>query len=147
MHGPTGHLSIVHRDPASLTPFDRNSRVHSDEQVKQIASSIKEFGFVNPILIAPDGEIIAGHGRLEAAKLLQLTSVPVITLGHLTQAQRRALVIADNKLAENAGWNFEVLKLELDSLAAEGIDLKITGFSIGELADIFDPEEFGAEGE
>jgi hypothetical protein len=124
-------------------PFAQNSRLHSEAQIKQLARSITEFGFTNPILIAPDGTIIAGHGRLAAAKLLKLDQVPTITLGHLTETQRRALVIADNRLAENSSWSFELLKLEMDAIAADGFDLSVIGFSIGELGDIFDPEGGG----
>ncbi len=94
-----------------LIPYARNSRTHSDEQVAQIVASIKEFGFTNPILIDKDNVIIAGHGRLLAAQRLGLKEVPVIKLPHLTETQRRALVIADNKLAMNAGWNEEMLDL------------------------------------
>lgn len=145
MHGTTTILTVEHRDITSLPVFAQNSRLHSEAQVKQTARSITEFGFTNTILIAPDGTIIAGHGRLAAAQLLKLATVPTITLSHLTEAQRCALVIADNKLAENASWNFEILKLELDGIAADGIDLSVIGFSIGELGDIFDPEGRGDE--
>src|SRR5229473_478800 len=91
-----------------LAPFQRNARTHSDEQIAQIAASIQEFGWTNPILVGPDYVVIAGHARLAAAKKLRLAEVPVIVLGHLTEAQRRALVIADNQLALNAGWDEEM---------------------------------------
>jgi ParB-like chromosome segregation protein Spo0J len=133
----------------SLIPYARNSRTHSDEQVAQIAASIREFGFTNPVLVDAEGGIIAGHGRVLAARKLGMTKVPVIELGHLTETQRRAYVIADNKLALNAGWDEELLRLELDDLAADGFDLPLTGFSLGELAAMFDNPNFapGSEDE
>jgi DNA modification methylase len=117
-----------------LTPYARNSRTHSDEQVTQIASSIKEFGFTNPILVDADGGIIAGHGRVMAAKKLGFDTVPVIELGYLTEAQKRAYIIADNKLALNAGWDDEMLRIEFDELADLGFDLELTGFSLDEIS-------------
>ncbi len=111
-----------------LMPYARNARTHSENQVAQIAASISEFGFVNPILVGDDNGIIAGHGRLMAAKLLGLDEVPVIRLAHLTDTQRRALVIADNKIAENAGWDEEMLKLELHALQDEMFDMDVLGF-------------------
>jgi ParB-like chromosome segregation protein Spo0J len=98
-------LKIETRPVDRLTPYVRNARTHSDEQVAQIAASIAEFGFVNPVLIGADEVVIAGHGRLLAARRLGFAEVPVIVLDHLTEAQRRALVIADNRIAENAGWD------------------------------------------
>jgi DNA modification methylase len=112
----------------ALIPFARNARTHSDEQVKQIAASIREFGFNNPILIRDDLTVIAGHGRLAAAKVLGLKEVPTISLAHLTPLQVRAYVLADNKLAMNAGWDDEMLALELEELAMEGFDVALTGF-------------------
>ena len=123
-----------------LVPYARNSRTHSDAQVAQIAASIKEFGFTNPILIDGDGGIIAGHGRVMAAKSMKLDSVPCIRLDHLTEAQKKAYVIADNKLALNAGWNDQMLGLELADLQGLGFDLEMTGFSKDELASIMAPE-------
>src|SRR3977135_4223886 len=99
-----------------LRPYARNARTHSKKQVRQIADSIKRFGFTNPVLISDDDEIIAGHGRVEAAKLVGLECVPTVRLSHLTPAQRKAYVIADNKLALNAGWDRELLALELQGL-------------------------------
>ena len=122
-----------------LIPYVNNSRTHSDEQVMQVASSIKEFGFTNPILIDDDGGIIAGHGRLMAAKKLGLDEVPCIRLGHLSEAQRKAYVIADNKLALNSGWDNDLLKIELMQLDSIDFDLNLTGFDLSELANIFDP--------
>ncbi len=120
----------------SLIPYIRNSRTHSDAQVAQIAASIKEFGFTNPILIDADGGIIAGHGRIMAARQMGLTTVPCIRLGHLTEAQRRAYVIADNKLAMNAGWDEKMLAIELSELTALDFDLGLTGFENDELAEL-----------
>ena len=99
-----------------LLPYIRNARTHSDEQVAQVAASIREFGWTNPIIVGGDGVIIAGHARLAAARKLRMSEVPVIVLDHLTEAQRRALVLADNKLALNAGWDEETLRVELQSL-------------------------------
>jgi DNA modification methylase len=116
-----------------LIPFARNPRTHSDEQVAQIAASIAEFGFVNPVLVGSDGVIIAGHARLAAARKLGLAEVPVIVLDHLSEAQRRALVIADNKLATNAGWDEELLRGLLTELRDEEFNLDVVGFSDDEL--------------
>jgi ParB-like chromosome segregation protein Spo0J len=104
-------LKIEYRSTKDLIPYVNNSRTHDENQVLQIASSIKEFGFTNPILVDGDKGVIAGHGRLQAAKLLNIDSVPVIELQHLTPAQKKAYVIADNKLALNAGWDIELLHL------------------------------------
>ena len=129
-------------DIESLIPYARNSRTHSDSQVAQIAASIKEFGFTNPVLIDGDGGIIAGHGRVMAARKLKLAEVPCIRLGYLTETQKRAYVIADNKLAMNSGWDNEMLKLEFAELTDEGFDLDLIGFSEDELAEILkDPEQ------
>lgn len=117
----------------SLIPYARNSRTHSDEQVAQIAASIKEFGFLNPVIIDGDNGIIAGHGRVLAAQRLGLTELPCIEADHLTDAQRKAYVIADNKLALNAGWDDELLRIELDELGEAGFDLELTGFSLDEI--------------
>ena len=127
-------LQIEYKPLAELIPFARNSRTHSDEQVAQIAASIREFGFTNPILIDGEGGIIAGHGRLAGARKLSLTEVPTITLSGLTDAQKRAYVIADNKLALNSGWDVEMLASELKGLGEEGFDLDLIGFSSDELA-------------
>lgn len=119
-----------------LTPYARNSRTHSPEQVKQIAASIREFGFTNPVLIDAEGTIIAGHGRVMAAEHLQLETVPCIRLDYLTEAQKRAYVIADNKLALNADWDTEMLKVELDELHGRDYDLSLLGFDAVELEDL-----------
>ena len=134
-------LNIERLPVEALTPYARNARTHSEEQVAQIAASIAEFGFVNPVLIDTDGTIIAGHGRLLAARELGLDEVPVIRLVHLTDAQRRALTIADNKLAENAGWNEELLRQELCELQLEDFDLSLIGFDPDELAQLLDAPE------
>lgn len=133
--------AIEQIDIENLIPYARNSRTHSDSQVAQIAASIKEFGFTNPVLIDEDGGIIAGHGRVMAARKLGLDSVPAIRLGYLTEAQKRAYVIADNKLALNAGWDDEMLKLEIQELADLEFDLKLLGFDDIELAKLFDQLE------
>jgi len=126
--------AIEYRRPESLKPYENNSRTHSKEQVDQIVESIKEFGFTNPILIDEEGGIIAGHGRLEAAQRLSLEEVPTITLEGLTEAQKRAYVIADNRLALNAGWDIDTLTSELKSLQAEEFNLDVIGFDPDELA-------------
>lgn len=120
----------------ALIPFARNARTHSDEQVKQIAASIREFGFNNPILIRDDLTVIAGHGRLAAAKVLGLKEVPTISLSHLTPLQVRAYVLADNKLAMNAGWDDEMLALELKDIEMEGFDVSLTGFDEVEVSSL-----------
>jgi len=119
-----------------LIPYARNSRTHSDAQVAQIAASIKEFGFLNPIIVDGDNGIIAGHGRVLAAQKLGLQELPVIEASHLSDAQRRAYIIADNKLAMNAEWDDEMLRVELDALGVDGFDLELTGFSLDEIASL-----------
>jgi DNA modification methylase len=129
-------LNVQQIELEQLVPYARNARTHSDSQVSQIAGSIAEFGFVNPVLVGGDNIIIAGHGRVMAAKKLGLKTVPTIKLDHLTENQRRALVIADNKIAENAGWDEELLRLELQNLADEDFDLDLLGFDDVELDDL-----------
>jgi DNA modification methylase len=129
-----------------LLPYIRNARTHSETQIAQIAASIAEFGFTAPILAGSDGVIVAGHGRLAAARKLGLATVPVVVLEHLTPTQRRALVIADNKIAENAGWDEELLRLELAELQEADFDLALTGFDADELLEIMAGEETTAEG-
>ena len=126
---------------ADLIPYAMNSRTHSADQVGQIAASIKEFGFTNPVLIDADNGIIAGHGRLLAAQKLKLQEVPCIRLGHLTDAQKRAYVIADNKLALNAGWDEDALKAELNRLQEEDFDIGLTGFSQKEIEKMMEEVE------
>jgi len=119
---------------ARLTPYARNARTHSDAQIAQIAGSIEAFNFNNPVLVDTAGGIIAGHGRVLAARKLGLSEVPVIVLGHLTENQKRAFMLADNKLALNAGWDEEMLRLELQALAAEAYALELTGFEADDSA-------------
>ena len=126
-------FEVEHLAPASLTPYARNARTHSTKQIRQIAGSIEQFGFTNPVLISDHDEIIAGHGRVAAAKLLGLETVPAVRLSHLSEAQRRAYVLADNKLAENAGWDEEMLAIEFQGLIDLAFDLELTGFSAAEI--------------
>jgi len=124
-----------------LVPYARNARTHSAAQVAQIAASIQEFGFTNPILVAGDDGVIAGHGRLAAAHQLGLTEVPVVVLDHLTPAQRRAYVLADNKLALNSGWDDELLKVEIGELLSVPIDVNLLGWSGEELSELWGGDE------
>ena len=130
-----------------LIPYARNSRTHSDEQVAQVAASIREFGFTNPVLIDGEGGIIAGHGRVMAARKLGLADVPCIRLAHLSDAQKRAYIIADNKLALNAGWDEEILALELLDLRGEDFALPLSGFTSEELEQIFSAFDVSPLGE
>ena len=132
---------------AKLVPYARNARTHSEVQVAQIAASIVEFGFTNPILAGSDGVIVAGHGRLAAAQKLGLAVVPVVVLDHLTPTQRRALVIADNRIAENAAWDDDLLRVELEALQDEGFDLDLTGFDADALAELLAGDEPVNEGQ
>jgi DNA modification methylase len=129
---------------ASLRPHPGNARIHSKKQVRQIADSIRQFGFTNPVLIGDGGEIIAGHGRVEAAKLLGLDCVPTVRLAHLNAAQRRAYVLADNKLALNAGWDRELLAIELQGLIDIDFDVELTGFSCTEIDLVLDEAREGS---
>lgn len=138
---------IEHWPLGRLLPYARNARTHSDEQVAQIAASIVEFGFTNPILVGSDGIIVAGHGRLAAARRLGLQTVPVVVLDHLTPIQRRALVIADNRIAENADWDEAMLRTELAGLQGDGFDLDLTGFDPDALAELLAGEETDQVGE
>ena len=128
-------LAVSYRPTTDLTPDARNARTHSKKQVDQIAASIRAFGFTNPILIDADSGVIAGHGRLRAARALGLAEVPTIILPHLDEGQKRALRLADNKIALNAGWDLDLLKVELGELASLDleIDVSLTGFSAGEI--------------
>jgi DNA modification methylase len=125
--------TIENRAPGDLRPYARNARRHSRKQVRQIADSIQRFGFTNPVLISDTDEIIAGHGRVAAAKLLGLVSVPTLRLSHLSDLERRAYVLADNKLALNAGWDQEILAIELQALIDLDFDVTLTGFSLAEV--------------
>ena len=136
------NLQVVTWPVEKLIPYARNARTHSAEQVAQVAASIAEFGWTNPILAGADGIVIAGHARLLAARKLGMTEVPVIVLDHLTESQRRALVLADNRLALNAGWDEEMLRVELESLQVDGFNLDIVGFSDEEIEVLLqDPED------
>ncbi|MCZ8100358.1 MAG: site-specific DNA-methyltransferase [Burkholderiales bacterium] len=132
---------------AKLLPYARNARTHSDDQVVQIAASIAEFGFTNPILAGSDGVIVAGHGRLAAAQKLGLAVVPVVVLDHLSPTQRRALVIADNRIAENAGWDDAMLRIEIAALQDDDFDVSLTGFDADALAELMAGDEPDGEGE
>ncbi|ACC76136.1 ParB/Srx family N-terminal domain-containing protein [Paraburkholderia phymatum] len=127
-------LQIVYRDIEHLVPYARNARTHSDEQIAQLAASLREFGWTNPVLLDGDCGIIAGHGRVLAARKLGQREVPTIDLAHLSEAQRRAYVLADNKLAERAGWDSELLELEVADLSGMGFELGVLGFTTNELA-------------
>lgn len=133
---PSAHrLAVVYRPAAVLKPDPRNARTHPKRQIEQLVQSIREFGFTNPILVDETDTLIAGHGRLRAAKELGLSEVPTITLEGLSEAQKKALRLADNKIALNAGWDLEILKLELDEISTIDVDfdLSLTGFSSGEI--------------
>ena len=130
---------------SNLKPFANNSRLHSEEQIEQVVSSIKQFGFTNPILIDEDNIIIAGHCRVLAAQKLGLVEVPCVILKGLSESQRRAYVIADNKLALNASWDLNILKSEFEALKLDDFNLEFTGFSLEELCDLMPldvPETF-----
>lgn len=141
--------SIEHLDPASLRPWARNARTHSKKQLRQIAESIRTFGFTNPVLIDQTGTILAGHGRVEAAKSLGMERVPCLRIEHMTEAEKRAYIIADNKLALNAGWDEEMLAHELQGLLATeniGFDIGVIGFEVAEIDSLVEglsPEEPG----
>ena len=141
-------LKIDYLTPTALKPSTRNARTHSKKQIRQIADSIRAFGFTNPILIDGEQTVLAGHGRLAAARLLALEQVPCVRLERMTPAQKRAYVLADNKLALNAGWDEEILASELQGLLEIDVDFDIgvTGFSIPEIDSLIEglnPEEPG----
>lgn len=129
---------LIEREIASLRPYSGNARTHSKKQIKQIAASIERFGFTNPVLVSNEGEIIAGHGRVAAAKYLGWKAVPTLVLSHLSPAERRAYVLADNKLALNAGWDKEILAIELQGLIDLDFDVELTGFSLAEVDLVLD---------
>jgi DNA modification methylase len=131
-------LAITYRAVADLKPYARNARTHSRKQVKQIAAAIKEFGFTNPVLIDESDQIIAGHGRVAAAKLLGLAEVPTLQLSHLSPVQKRAYILADNRLAEKAGWDKEILAVELQGLLDDGFEVVLTGFEVPEVDVVLD---------
>lgn len=140
-------LHVDYRKVETLIPYARNPRTHSDAQVAKIAASIVEYGWTNPVLVDGDNGVIAGHGRLAAARKLGLDEVPVIELGHLTPAQKRAYVISDNRLALDAGWDEELLALELAELSEAGYDLALTGFDESEINALLADETTGGDGE
>lgn len=127
----------------ALIPYARNARTHSDEQVAQLAASIKEWGWTTPVLVDEDGEIIAGHGRVMAARKLGIEEVPTMTASGWTKAQKQAYVLADNQLPQNAGWDMDLLKIEMQGLEDEGFDLELIGFGEGEITNILLPTEVG----
>jgi DNA modification methylase len=137
------HLKLEMWPTDRVLPSPRNARTHKDAQIAEIAGSIRAFGFTNPILIGDAGEVIAGHGRLAAARMLGLAEVPVILLKGLNETQRRQLMLADNRIALNAGWDVELLHLELKDLSVLGTDLMLLGFTKGELAKALTPAERG----
>jgi len=137
---PRAQSQIEMRDPKSLRPYAGNARTHSPKQLRQIADSINRFGFVNPILIDAEGDIIAGHGRLAAAKLLGLPEVPVLPVTHLTPAEKRAYILADNRLAEKAGWDQEILAIELQALIDFDFEVELTGFELAQIDLILDED-------
>lgn len=135
------HYEHVIKNTSDLIPYISNSRTHSQEQVIQIAASIKEFGFTNPVLIDEDGGIIAGHGRIQAAQLIEIEEVPCIVLDGLSEAQKKAYIIADNQLPLNAGWDLDLLKLEVEGLKELDFDIELLGFDDGFLKDLFNDNE------
>ncbi|UYM16208.1 ParB/Srx family N-terminal domain-containing protein [Endozoicomonas euniceicola] len=132
---------MVERKVSDLIPYVNNSRIHDESQVIQICSSIKEFGFTNPVLIDEENGIIAGHGRLMAAKKLDLKTIPCLVLAGLSEAQKKAYVIADNQIALNSSWDMDKLSLELEGLQAEDFDLDLIGFSEDFMVSLFDEPE------
>lgn len=131
----TTEMTLVSID--KLIPYINNARTHSPEQINKLRSSLREFGFINPVIIDSDFNIIAGHGRVEAAKAENMTQVPCVLVDHLTEAQKKAYIIADNRMALDAGWDEELLKVEIEALQAQAFDLSLTGFDTDEIADLF----------
>lgn len=134
-------MEITQRKTADLIPYVNNARTHSEQQVLQIAASIKEFGFNSPVLVDGDNGIIAGHGRVMAAKKLNIDEAPTIELKHLTKTQKKAYILADNRLALNSGWDNDLLALELGELSDDGFDFNLLGFDVDELSGFDDTEE------
>ena len=135
----SGILEIIFRKTSDLIPYAKNSRTHSNDQILQIASSIKEFGFTNPVLIDSKCGIIAGHGRIMAARKLGIELIPTVELSHLTETQKRAYIIADNKMALNAGWDLDILRNEFEFFESVDFDTSLTGFSLDEIKINFAP--------
>ena len=132
---------MAHVDIGLLIPYINNARKHSEEQIKKIQSSIREFGFLNPVMIDGNHNVIAGHGRIEAARREGMTEIPCVFVEHLSDAQRKAYIIADNRLAEDAGWDELILKNELQALAEMGFDTDLTGFFLEDFIDEDDPRD------
>lgn len=132
-------------DVEKLIPYARNARTHSDVQIAQIAASIKEFGFLSPVIISKDNTILCGHGRYYAAQKLGLEKIPCIQEDHLTEAQKRAYILADNKISQNAGWDEELLKVEIADLQGSDFDVALTGFEKYEITDLFAVEKLTRE--
>jgi len=139
--GGVAKIKVIKKRVEELIPYSRNSRTHSDAQIAQIAASIREFGFMNPVLIDGQNNIIAGHGRVLAARKLGLEEVPCVLHDHLTETQRKAYILADNKMALNAGWDDDMLRLELRELGDVGFDLELTGFGLDEAGTLLLGEE------
>lgn len=129
-------IEITYKNTADLIPYINNSRTHSESQIKQVAASINEFGFTNPIIIDEGNTILAGHGRLQAAQLLGMDKVPTQSVEGWSEAKKKAYIIADNKLALNAGWDFDLLKIELDTIKNLDFDVELTGFDEGEILNL-----------
>ena len=135
----TTEMQLV--DINKLIPYVNNARTHSPEQITKLRSSLREFGFVNPIIVDKDFNVLAGHGRLAAAKAEGITEVPCVFAEHLTEAQKKAYIINDNRSALDAGWDDELLKVEMEALQDMGFDISMTGFDESELADLFGEEK------
>lgn len=140
-------LEIVYKNIDDLLPYINNARTHDEMQINQIASSIKEFGFNSPIAIDNDNVILCGHGRLLGAKKLGLKEVPTVCLSHLTPQEKKAYILADNKIALNSGWDFDLLKLEFEDLKSIDFDLELTGFNTEEIENILNSEDEDSEDE
>lgn len=139
MNKTTTHMEMVSID--KLVPYVNNARTHSPEQINKLRSSLREFGFINPVIIDKDYGVIAGHGRLMAAKEEGIDEVPCVLVDYLTDAQKKAYIIADNRFAQDAGWDEELLRIEIESLQAEAFDISLTGFEDQELVDLFNDDE------
>ena len=131
----TKNMQLV--EISKLIPYINNARTHSNEQITKLRSSLREFGFINPVIIDSDYNVIAGHGRIEAAKLENIKEVPCVFVDYLTPAQKKAYIIADNRMAMDAGWDEELLRIEIESLQSEAFDIALTGFDEKEIDDIF----------
>ena len=139
MEKTTSEMQLV--PIAKLVPYQNNARTHSPAQIQKLRSSLREFGFINPVLIDRDYGVIAGHGRIEAAREEGITEVPCVFVDHLTDAQKKAYILADNRMALDAGWDEEMLKIELSGLQEMGYDLDLTGFDAAELSDFFGTDD------